>query len=272
MKTLRLSYLLFLTLSFAGLILTATLIKSDLTSPDGFLGRQILVGGIFISICILGILAGCWPSRCFSIINFQRKRSGEFAKASDVNSILEKPLRLKGHHPDCIEFQDHVVSIHNRTLCAGCVGLVLGALLSIFGSTVYFFGGFSFCPIPQLTFWIGFLWVCCGLLQYSISILGRGFIHLSVNVLFVLGVFLLLVSLDEMRQSTIFDLYFLTLTLFLIYTRILFSQLDHKKTCSACSLGECVREEKVEVLESASHSEESTYHDKQSEDDDNKWP
>ena len=93
-----------------------------------------------------------------------------------------------------------------------------------------------------------------------------------MNVLFVLGVFLLLVSLDEMRQSTIFDLYFLTLTLFLIYTRILFSQLDHKKTCSACSLGECVREEKVEVLESASHSEESTYHNKQSEDDDNKWP
>lgn len=264
MKPLRQSYvyLLFLTISFAGLTLTATLILSSPAAPDLFQGRQILVGGIFISICVLGILAGCWPSRCFSIINLQRVKSSEFAVKSDLTGSLEKPLRLKGHHPDCIGFQDHVVRIRNSTLCAGCVGLVLGATLSILVSTAYFLGGFSVCPVPQLTFWVGFLWVCCGLLQYSVSILGRGFIHLTVNALFVLGVLLLLVSLDQIRQNTILDLYFLTLTLFLIYTRIMLSQLDHKKTCATCHLGKCVLEEKVEELESASQSEESSHNNK----------
>lgn len=264
MKPLRHSYVyfLFLTVSFAGLTLTAALIFSGSATPDAFRGRTILISGIFISICVLGILAGCWPSRCFSVTNLQRVRSREFAAASGVNGLLKKPLRLKGHHPDCIEFQDHVVRIHSSTLCAGCVGLVLGAVLSILGSAAYFLGGFSVSQVPQLTFWVGFLWVCCGLLQYSVSILGRGFIHLTVNVFFVLGVLLLLISLDQIRQNTILDLYFLTLTLFLIYTRIVLSQLDHKKTCSTCHLEKCVLEEKVEELESASQSEESSYNDK----------
>ncbi len=90
-----------------------------------------------------------------------------------------------------------------------------------------------------LVFWVGFVGVSCGLLQYHLFNWGRSSVHLSVNTFFVFGVFWLLAGVDAIVQSTIVDVYLIALSVFWLYTRILLSQLDHDRICTACSIEEC---------------------------------
>jgi hypothetical protein len=147
-------------------------------------------------------------------------------------------LRLRGHHPNCGRFDAHVFQIGRSVFCAGCIGLILGAVLSILGTILYFFLNLRFGQTYWL-FWMGCGGVVCGLLQYHLFSWGKSSIHLSVNTYFVFGVFLMLAQADRIVQSTIVDLYIVALSMFWLYTRIMLSKLDHRTLCGTCPIEKC---------------------------------
>jgi hypothetical protein len=232
-----LASLFFLTFSFTGLIFIAVLTNQPTTTQSNIPWRKPLVGTAFSIVCILGILAGIFPSKCSSMFHFRRTKQKEPAKESA--DLPKKTLAFHGHHPDCGNFGAHVFRLGNRVFCAGCVGLILGAVLSLFGVALYFFLNLPLWFSYEIVFWIGIVGVSCGLLQYHLFNWGKSSVHLSVNTFFVFGVFLLLVGVDEITQSLIVDFYLVALSIFWLYTRILLSRLDHRKICTTCRLEEC---------------------------------
>jgi len=226
--------LLFLTLSLLGLILIAALVNLSPKRQDNISWRKPIVGTVFGIVCILGILAGIFPSKCSSMFHF---RKAEFDQ--EWEGLPEKTPVFRGHHPDCGSFSAHIIRVGHMTFCAGCMGLIFGAVLSLFGVTLYFFINIFFELNYFLVFWIGFVGVFCGLLQYHLFNWGESFVHLAVNSYFVFGVFLFLVGVDRTIQNTLVDFYLVVLSLFWLYTRILLSQLDHRKICNSCHVKEC---------------------------------
>jgi len=231
------SSLFLLTFSFLGLILIAAFINLSPTIQDDTPLRKPLVGAVFSTVCALGILAGISPSKCSYMFHFRKtKQEGDIQESAE---LLKKTLAFRGHHPDCSNFGAHVFRVGDKVFCAGCVGLILGAVLSFFGVALYFFIHLSFWSNYFLIFWIGFVGVSCGLLQYHLFNWGKSSIHLFVNTFFVLGVFLLLVGVDAITQNVFVDFYLIALSIFWLYTRILLSQVDHRKICTACHVNEC---------------------------------
>lgn len=195
------------------------------------------MGTIFGTICLLGILAGIFPSSCSRPLHFGRSDDDKSTHPS--TSLTSSNPSFRGHHPGCRNFKGHILRFGNKVFCAGCVGLIFGAILSLIGVTFYFFFNLSFWPDYVPAFCIGLACVSCGLLQYQIFNWGNSLIHASVNSLFVCGVFLLLMDVDQSTRNTGADLYLIALSMFWLYTRITLSKVDHRGICAACGLEGC---------------------------------
>lgn len=194
-----------------------------------------IIGIAFSGICVLGIIAGISPTHC-------GRPAKNKKNATTEETIDEKPtstsdsIQKSGHHPTCVNFVSHVVQIRSRILCAGCTGLVLGALLALIGSTLFSFGNLML-PFPLFFFWLGWVCVALGLLQhfiYQMFHVNRGEIRLLTNVVFVVGAFLLLATLMQLTTSWILGGYLLVLILYWIFTRIVMSRRSHQRICSQC--------------------------------------
>jgi len=194
-----------------------------------------LVGSLFALICIFGIVAGVSPRHCS--FSFRSRRKHTEVKSSKSNSQPSSSIQKRGHHPTCEAYAGHVLKIQSRTLCAGCSGLVTGAAFAILGTVFVFFMGWQFYD-PYLVFWIGFFFVFFGLIQhliYQILKVNQGTVRFIVNILFVLGPFLLLASLIPISNNLTLAGYLLLLTLYWIFTRIAMSQRSHRLMCKRCT-------------------------------------
>lgn len=181
--------------------------------------RKPLVGSIFSLICLMGILAALIPKQCSKSFHFQGETAG-------FDSSL---INAASHHPDCEEFSAHIIHIKGLKFCAACTGLLLGAITAIFGTALYFFIGW---PIEN-----GFLAVLAGEVATVLGFLQlgfRGIVRSVLNVLFVLGAFLILVGVDQLAENLFVDLFLTVLIGFWILTRIQLSQWDHSRICRDC--------------------------------------
>ena len=227
----------YLGVSLLGLGLLAILTFHSPAAAESFPLQSQLTGSIFGAVCFLGILAGVSPSRCSRALHFKkspRRSLGEMKQTKDE----EPQLVLKGHHPDCGTFSSHVLRFGTKLYCAGCLGLVTGAVIAIVGDFLYFFGGMDVGGASTTVFWLGFAGVAFGLLQYNLFI-DRNDVHFLLNVIFVIGALCLLVGANEVAGSLVLNSYLLTLTIFWIMARVALSQAEHRKMCSACSRRPC---------------------------------
>jgi len=195
------------------------------------------VGAIFSLICVLGIVACFFPSKCLRAFNPRKDGHARFYK-NGPNGLQKGKLTLQGHHPSCGNFSPHVFRVVGKILCAGCTGLALGAMMAIFGTAAYFFVGLHIGRGIPLALLLGYMGVVCGLLQYLFDIKISS-IRLAVNAFFVLGIFLLLMGVDAAAQNMLIDLYLVALGTFWLYARIMLSQVDHRKTCQTCGIRSC---------------------------------
>ena len=223
-----------LLLSVIGLALLPFLMLNPPLSPVLPLQNQ-FIGVAFMVICILGIIAGISPTHCSRP---SRTKKGTNTRQTISDSPLQKgdSLQKKGHHPTCEKFTSHVIQIRSRTFCAGCTGLVSGALLALIGSSVFFFGNLRL-PFPIGVFWLGIGFVAVGLLQhfiYQVFHVNRGEIRFLANVIFVFGAFLLLATLTQLTNSVVLGGYLLILILYWIFTRIVMSRRSHQRICAQC--------------------------------------
>jgi len=214
----REAQLLYLGLSLAGLIIITRLAFSSSVPPLFFPGQTLLTGAAFIAICLFGFVAAVSP----------RSLRG-LGHGSGSNP------RVRGHHPDCEKFSNHVVWISGKPYCAGCTGLALGAALSALGAALYFFFG-VFLLDPEAAFWLGASMVSLGLAQHFVD-LGSPHLHMALNVALVCGSFMLAASLNVMGVSFYVEAYHLGLVVFWVAARIRVSQEEHALVCRSCGLG-----------------------------------
>ena len=211
----RRTQLLYVSLGLILLVVLGLLAFSP-SVPRIIFGAQTMVtGGLFILICAAGLVAAVAPGRLRGVGHGARQKPG-----------------VVGHHPDCPEFSGHVLRVYGRALCAGCTGLALGAVLSILGGFLYFFGGL-WVGDPSNVFYTGALLVALGVIQHFID-MGSPLFHLSLNVVFVFGAFMLAASLRTLGASFFVEAYLLASVLFWVAARIRVSQGEHLRVCSRC--------------------------------------
>ena len=222
-------------ISFLGLLLIAVLTAFPPNVTGNIPWRKPLIGSIFSTICILGILAVFSPTRCLKILKLRRRETTSNSSSGKYISHSSSPS-MQGHHPSCGKFSAHIFRIRNKTFCAACVGLLLGGLLALTGALLYFFG--NWCIAEQnssIIILVGILGVGLGLFQFKF----RSLLRLFLNIFFVLGTLLILIGIDDFVHSLMVDLFVVSLILFWLFTRISLSQWDHKRICSECNVADC---------------------------------
>jgi hypothetical protein len=207
--------------SVFGLIIALMVAFNPPTSNNANLfWRKPLVGLVFGLVCTLGVSAALFPKRCSGAFHFPKASHGPAFK------------RISGasHHPDCKEFSTHVIRLRNHTLCAACTGLLIGALIALVGTALYFFGGWHIEETGLSIVLIGETATSLGFSQAKF----KGFVRVALNASFVIGAFLILVGIDELAESVLIDLFITASIVFWILTRIQLSQWDHWRICSRC--------------------------------------
>ena len=229
--------LVFTGLSVFSVGILAVLTFSFPTSIITFNLQKQLIGSIFAAICLIGIIVGVFPSKCSHILHF-RGRSENSDKTGQIDRE-KTTIEFRGHHPICGNFSAHIIRRGDKIYCAGCTGLVSGAIISLFASFSYSFSDFNVGESSVFVFCFGLVAVVCGLLQYHILNLNKGAVHFFLNVIFVLGAFFLLVGVHEITGNFILEFYLFTLIIYWIITRIMTSQLKHSTICATCDLKSC---------------------------------
>jgi len=223
-----------LLVSFLGLLLLVVLTFFPPTATGDVPWRKTVISSIFISICVLGILAVFSPNKCLRIFNIRKKKKTVGADSAKFVSHGTSNV-LQGHHSTCGKFAAHIFRIKGKTFCAACVGLLLGGLLALTGAFIYFFGDWRVAEHSSLMVLLGIVGVSFGLFQFKF----KNLIRLFMNAIFVLGTLFILIGIDELVRSLVFDLFVVSLIVFWLFTRISLSQWDHEVICSGCETENC---------------------------------
>lgn len=218
--------------SIFGLVLSILVVVNPSSVEDDFSFRNLTVGSAFCALCILGIFAGVFPSLSSGNRTFE-KRNGYYQNA---NAIHETTLRA--HHPSCENFSTHILNVGNMKFCATCSGLIVGATIVLFGTGLYFFGNLHIGE-PFTLVSVGAAGVISSLLQSALPKFSGGFTRFFASTIFVIGCFLMLVSINERTKNTSVELFFVSLCVLWIFTKIALSQRDHQQTCLHCSTESC---------------------------------
>ncbi len=195
---------------------------------------------IFTAICFFGTIAAVLPSKCSRIFHDRQTRHRDSSEEDRSARVDERSRELRGHHPACGRFAAHVLQVRGKIYCAGCMGLLTGALMAIAGSFTYSLGIYTVAGEASLVFWTGFVFVMIGLIQYAKPLMTNGWVHYLSNTIFVAGAFLLLLGVAEISKSLPLEIYFLIIVLYWILNRIVLSNLEHQKTCFQCGPNSCV--------------------------------
>jgi len=212
--------------SCIGLALVPVLIKEAPWSHSPSTVGHVLIGALYAAVCFLGILAVFFPTRCRG--TFQRTQGPQSQVSADSHAI-----GIEGHHPNCQSFSGNRIKIGSWAFCAACSGLLVGAIIALAGSELYFFGG--------LSAGLGSVWLV--VLGESLMLLGLaqirfvGYGKVVLNAVFVVGSAITLVETDMLSASSLLDLYVLGLIVLLLWLRILLSEWNNRRVCQTC--GSC---------------------------------
>jgi hypothetical protein len=245
---LRISFpLFFVVVSFFGLLIISVIALSPPVSQEDFVWRKPLIGSLFASVCVLGILAVFFPNECSKVFDFGKegKRRSKFLgfKRGVAISKCDSPL-LRGHHPTCGQFSSHVFRVGGKVFCATCSGLFLGALLVLVGVASQFLGSWQIGLSAFLLVWVGIIGVILGLLQSLVLTFHRSVVRVFSSAFLAIGSYLILVGIDELANNVFLDVFLIFLTVFWLMTRISLSEWEHEKICSKCNLSFCNFEQK----------------------------
>jgi hypothetical protein len=232
-KPYNLTLLFLVSVSIFGLLLSIVFAVYPPKLEDDFAFRNIVVGSAFAAVCVLGILAVLYPGSCSGILNFEKRDRYEHSSRR-----AHEPA-LRGHHPTCERYSTHVLRIGDRRFCATCSGLLVGAIIVLVGIGMYFFGNLRIGEKPFIPVSVGAVGLILGLFYPFMPRFRSGFTRFFASVLFAVGSFLIIVSMEEATANTSIDLFFIALSVLWIFTKMSLSQWEHQRTCSQCSLVSC---------------------------------
>ena len=187
-------------------------------SPRFPLQREI-ADGLFVMICIAGILVGLYPKLVSVLIHRDGSARSETVKG------------YQGHHPDCGAFSTHVFLLGGKVYCSGCIGLIFGGVLSIILTLLKstLITGTSALPI----FLLGYGLIFLGVLQHLLGF-DRPLLHSILNIFLVFGVAFVRSAAQYLNGGATVEVYLLALSLYLVIVRIDLSRNDHERVCNSC--------------------------------------
>lgn len=213
-----------------------------------YLWRKPFVGSIFFLVCAGGSLVAVSPKECSGI-----------HKAQTVETLMDSSVKAdsyvfsEGHHPDCGRFSAHTVRFRGTSYCAACTGLLVGGVIAMSVTVLYFFFGLNAEVVCFPAILIGQSGLVLGFVQFKF----KSWTRLAANTFFVMGGFLMLVGIDQLVRSVFVDVYLTGLVVVWILTRVMISQRDHYGICLRCGFS-CSSERKVGVLASSTQHVQST--------------
>lgn len=214
---------LFFVLSLVGLAIVPLLIIDPNLNQIQFAGQRSLIGALFCTICVSGVVAVFYPRKCKGVFQHAPNPS---AKADTFSNHL----RIEGHHPACHNFSNNRIKVRGKNFCAACTGLLVGTIIALLGAMFYFFGSFNMFSGGIWLVVIGEIGMGLGLIQIKVA----GSVKVFLNAVFVVGSFITLATVDEIGKSLFLDLYILCLILYLLWFRISLSEWNNTRTCRNC--------------------------------------
>ena len=212
----------------AGFLLTLIILFDSISasSPKPFIEKLYLFSG-FLAACIFGLSCAWFPNWYRNI--FRKKN------LQTMNSSLNKIKKnRKGHHPDCKNFHDHIITINHNVYCTGCFGLSIGFILAIILTAIY-----MILPLILPTFLLIISYILSLLIigyVYIETVLNRNkkWIHIATNALLILGLNLLIITIYELTSEIQYGFIALLFAFLFIETRIQLSKQKHKLICAEC--------------------------------------
>lgn len=220
-------YYLIISTAAAFLLLVLTFFSSSNINTIGTYDR-LFVGGVFITSCIFGISLAIYPGWL--------RRSLKIGSHGVNRQHAQKTMmKWKGHHPECDQFQSHTIGMRNKKLCAGCFGLSIGSIISIFLMIIYVI---IVSEWPSIIFhfllFLGLIMI--GLVYIEIMLpIRHAIVHVISNVLLVIGFLLIAIGILEITGSKIYGTISIFLSFLFLDARIQLSNWRHAQTCKNCS-------------------------------------
>ncbi|MDY6965587.1 MAG: hypothetical protein SVM80_06400 [Halobacteriota archaeon] len=222
-------YLMLSTIGVALIILMSRLAPQDTSTTTTIQTiDRLLLGGIFITICIFGFSLAIRPN-WISGLTKQPNHDPE-KKGSQI-----KKRRIQGHHPDCEQFEGHTIKINEKILCAGCTGLALGSIISIIlmGAYVVLPGRIKPHILHQLII-LGMTFKILNFIETLIP-MKNSLLHTISNIFLVIGFSFIVVGIFQQTGSTSYGIITVIISLLFLDTRIQISSWQHDKICRDCS-------------------------------------
>ena len=189
---------------------------------------RLFVSGFFIISCLIGISLTIYPGW------IRRKLKHKIFNKS--NKYIQKTERRRyGHHPDCNQFKNHTIRIKNKIYCAGCLGLAIGCLISIFFIIIYMINHIKL-PSDIFVYLVIFGFIIIGLVLIEIVLNIRNtFIHIISNILLVISFLIIFIGVTEITSNKIYGMMSIILSYLWLDTRIQLSNWNHSKICENCN-------------------------------------
>lgn len=222
------SLIINLGVSFLGLVIVILLVLFS-SASNTILWQKQIISLIFGSLCFFGAIAVLIPNQC-SRIAFGGKKNidDNFNLSSDRFSSFFGIKLIHGHHPKQKSFAKHEFQIRNKSICSGCFGLFIGAIVSIGGIIIYNFVSINFSSLSHS-------FVGLGVLAVALSVFSPLFFNASsvfrilINAFFVIGMLFILVGIDSLSISFGINLFLIGIFVFWMMTRIFVSKYNHDK-------------------------------------------
>ena len=211
-----------LAISILGLLMVALMLSRPGTTPTP--SGNLAAWAIFSILCILGGTATLFPRTCS-----HTTRSPEDLEPSRYTTIAGIRL-IHGHHATCESFSGHELELGEKTYCAACTGLLIGAIIALAVATLGLVYGIT---LPPIAGYLGLALVLLGLIYNPLLKITDPILRTLINALFVPGFSLILVAADGQGNPGL-DLLVIALSVYWMYTRIQLSSLNHDEICDGC--------------------------------------
>jgi hypothetical protein len=124
--------------------------------------------------------------------------------------------------------------------CATCSGLLVGAVIVLICTGLFFFGNLLISEKPFVPVSVGVAGVMAGLLYPVVPVrFQRGFTRFLAGVLLAVGSFLIVAGVEEAAGSFSLDFFFVALSVLWLAAKMSLSQWEHRRTCARCSVDSC---------------------------------
>lgn len=188
---------------------------------------RILVVWLFVIISIFGISIAIRP-------RWYKKFTKTHNQKINNQNIKQTLIERKGHHPDCEQFNSHILTLKNKTYCTGCLGLAIGLTLAIFLAIGYIILVNEYQVTFYLLIFIGIFLII--LTYFEIFIPNRKpIVHIVLNACLMIGFLLIIISMLEISSNILYSIISIIFSLLFLDTRIQLSNYNHKLICLKCN-------------------------------------